>query len=73
MYCLYLTLNVYPLLNSCFVGYEGAGNEWDDYSRFVNQDGVDMTSVIFFILPLLQLFYGCFDPVPVLSLDHVFI
>lgn len=27
------------------VGYDGAGNEWDDYSRYVNSDGVEMPSV----------------------------
>lgn len=27
-----------------FVGYDGTGNEWDDYSRYVN-DGVEMPSV----------------------------
>lgn len=26
-------------------GYDGSGNEWDDYSRYVNPDGVEITSV----------------------------
>ncbi|XP_057421110.1 YTH domain-containing protein ECT4-like isoform X2 [Lotus japonicus] len=28
-------------------GYDGTGNEWDDYSRYVNQEGLDMTSGVY--------------------------
>ncbi|KAH6811296.1 evolutionarily conserved C-terminal region 2 [Perilla frutescens var. frutescens] len=30
-----------------FSGYDGSANEWDDYSRYVNQDGVDMTPGVY--------------------------
>lgn len=33
------------LCDGCFAGYEGIANEWDEYSRYVNQDGVEMASV----------------------------
>lgn len=40
MFSLYL-----PAFKSC-VGYDGTGNEWgEDYSRYLNPEGVDMTSV----------------------------
>ncbi|KAK6235744.1 hypothetical protein SCA6_011081 [Theobroma cacao] len=28
-------------------GFEGTGNDWDEYSRYVNPDGVDMTSGVY--------------------------
>ncbi|KAL5563428.1 hypothetical protein UlMin_033175 [Ulmus minor] len=28
-------------------GYDGTGNEWDEYSRYLNPDGVDMTSGVY--------------------------
>ncbi|KAF7807758.1 YTH domain-containing protein ECT4-like isoform X1 [Senna tora] len=39
--------NGYPSTAFYYGGYEGNGNEWDDYSRYVNQDGVDMTSGVY--------------------------
>ncbi|KAL7596167.1 hypothetical protein Lser_V15G29372 [Lactuca serriola] len=35
--------NGYPSPAYYYGGYEGATNEWDDYSRYVNPDGVDMS------------------------------
>lgn len=32
---------------SCFIGFDGTANDWDDYSRYTNSDGVEMTSVSF--------------------------
>ncbi|XP_016579321.1 YTH domain-containing protein ECT4 isoform X2 [Capsicum annuum] len=34
--------NGYPS-TAYYYGYDGSGNEWEDYSRYVNSDGVDMT------------------------------
>lgn len=28
-----------------FAGYDGTGNDWEDYPRYVNPDGVEMNSV----------------------------
>lgn len=28
-----------------FAGYNGTGNEWDEYPRYTNSDGVEMASV----------------------------
>ncbi|PON32259.1 YTH domain containing protein [Parasponia andersonii] len=28
-------------------GYDGTGNEWDEYSRYLNPDGVEMTSGVY--------------------------
>ncbi|KAK4258265.1 hypothetical protein QN277_007734 [Acacia crassicarpa] len=39
--------NGYPSTAYYYGGYEGTGNEWDDYSRYVNQDGVEMTSGVY--------------------------
>lgn len=30
-----------------FSGYDGTCNEWDDYSRYMNQDGVEMPPAVF--------------------------
>ncbi|KAL1565700.1 evolutionarily conserved C-terminal region 2 [Salvia divinorum] len=30
-----------------FTGYDGSANEWEDYNRYVNPDGVDMTSGVY--------------------------
>lgn len=43
------TLQMQYLAQAEFVlfiaGYDGTGNEWDEYSRYVNSEGVEMTSV----------------------------
>lgn len=46
-----------------FVGYDATGNEWDDYSRYVNPEGVDMSSVSFFLFLLSNLFFLIFDSI----------
>lgn len=33
------------------LGYDGTCNEWDDYSRYMNQDGVEMPPVSFSVPP----------------------
>ena len=46
------TLQMQYLAQAEFVlfiaGYDGTGNEWDDYSRYVNSEGVEMTSASIF-------------------------
>ncbi|XP_023531921.1 uncharacterized protein LOC111794042 [Cucurbita pepo subsp. pepo] len=37
--------NGYP--SYYYGGYDGAGNEWEDYSRYTNSDGVEMTSGVY--------------------------
>ena len=39
--------NGYPSTAYYYGGYDGTGNEWDDYSRYVNTEGVDMTSGVY--------------------------
>lgn len=39
--------NGYPSTAYYYSGYDATGNEWDDYSRYVNPEGVDMTSGIY--------------------------
>ncbi|XP_027348504.1 YTH domain-containing protein ECT4-like [Abrus precatorius] len=39
--------NGYPSTAYYYGGYDGTGNEWDDYSRYVNPEGVDMTSGVY--------------------------
>jgi hypothetical protein len=39
--------NGYPSTAYYYGGYDGAGNEWDDYSRYVNSDGVEMPSGVY--------------------------
>ncbi|KAK4762882.1 hypothetical protein SAY86_008650 [Trapa natans] len=36
--------NGYPSAAYYFGGYDGSGNEWDDFSRYGNSEGVDITS-----------------------------
>ncbi|KAF3953993.1 hypothetical protein ACB098_08G131000 [Castanea mollissima] len=38
--------NTYPSTAYYYGGYDGTGNEWDDYSRYVN-DGVEMPSGVY--------------------------
>ncbi|XP_022754373.1 uncharacterized protein LOC111302799 isoform X2 [Durio zibethinus] len=35
----------YP--SAFYYGFDGTGNEWDEYSRYVNPEGVDMTSGVY--------------------------
>ncbi|XP_019463716.1 PREDICTED: YTH domain-containing family protein 1-like [Lupinus angustifolius] len=37
----------YPSPAYYYSGYDGTGNEWEDYSRFMNPEGVDMTSGLY--------------------------
>ncbi|XP_024025678.1 uncharacterized protein LOC21388556 isoform X1 [Morus notabilis] len=39
--------NGYPSTAYYYGGYDGTGNEWDDYSRYMNPDGVEMTSGVY--------------------------
>ncbi|XP_054806870.1 YTH domain-containing protein ECT2-like [Prosopis cineraria] len=39
--------NGYPSAAYFYGGYDGAGNDWDDYSRFVNPDGVELPSGVY--------------------------
>ncbi|KAM1166651.1 hypothetical protein ACFX19_029313 [Malus domestica] len=39
--------NSYPSTAYYYGGYDGTGNEWDDYSRYVNPEGVEMTSGVY--------------------------
>lgn len=39
--------NGYPPTAYYYGGYDGTGNEWDDYSRYLNPDGVEMTSGVY--------------------------
>ncbi|KAM1995080.1 hypothetical protein ACFX15_028175 [Malus domestica] len=39
--------NGYPSTAYYYGGYDGTGNEWDDYSRYVNPEGVEMTSGVY--------------------------
>ncbi|KAG5000014.1 hypothetical protein GLYMA_08G124600v4 [Glycine max] len=39
--------NGYPSTAYYYGGYDGTGNEWDDYSRYVNSEGVEMTSGVY--------------------------
>ncbi|XP_061363474.1 YTH domain-containing protein ECT4-like isoform X2 [Gastrolobium bilobum] len=39
--------NGYPSTAYYYGGYDGTGNEWDDYSRYVNPEGVDMSSGVY--------------------------
>lgn len=43
---LHLNFNV-RLVTTCYfyVGYDGSANEWEDYNRYVNQEGLDVTPV----------------------------
>lgn len=41
-----MNLNVTSSINMyLYVGYDGSANEWEDYSRYVNQEGLDVTPV----------------------------
>ncbi|KAE8692829.1 YTH domain-containing family protein 2 [Hibiscus syriacus] len=31
----------------CIAGFDGTGNDWDEYSQYVNPDGVDMTNGVY--------------------------
>ncbi|RZC12798.1 YTH domain-containing protein ECT4-like isoform X2 [Glycine soja] len=39
--------NGYPSTAYYYGGYDGTGNEWDEYSRYVNSEGVEMTSGVY--------------------------
>ncbi|KAG7951237.1 hypothetical protein I3843_13G155800 [Carya illinoinensis] len=39
--------NGYPPAAYFYGSYDGTGNEWDDYSRYLNPDGVEMTSGVY--------------------------
>ncbi|XP_072977493.1 YTH domain-containing protein ECT4-like [Typha angustifolia] len=39
--------NGYPSTAYYYGGYDGSTNEWDDYSRYVNHDGVEMTPGVY--------------------------
>ncbi|XP_050110620.1 YTH domain-containing protein ECT4-like isoform X1 [Malus sylvestris] len=39
--------NSYPSTAYYYGGYDGTGSEWDDYSRYVNHEGVEMTSGVY--------------------------
>ncbi|KAI4344851.1 hypothetical protein L6164_012038 [Bauhinia variegata] len=39
--------NGYPSTAYYYGGYDGTGNDWEDYSRFVNPDGVEMASGVY--------------------------
>ncbi|KDO54489.1 hypothetical protein CISIN_1g005158mg [Citrus sinensis] len=39
--------NGYPSTAFYYGGYDGNVGEWDDYTRYVSQDGVDMTSGVY--------------------------
>ncbi|KAI3523535.1 hypothetical protein L1887_01732 [Cichorium endivia] len=39
--------NGYPSPAYYYGGYEGATNDWDDYSRYANPDGVDMSHGVY--------------------------
>ncbi|PIN05579.1 putative high-glucose-regulated protein [Handroanthus impetiginosus] len=39
--------NGYPSTAYYFSGYDGSANEWEDYGRYVNQDGVEMTPGVY--------------------------
>ena len=43
---------MYLILAESFLGYDGTTNDWDDYSRYINPDGVDMSHVklLFFFI-----------------------
>lgn len=42
-------------------GFDGTGNEWDEYSQYLNPDGVDMTSVSsFHVLLVLKVTINCY-------------
>ena len=45
-----------------FAGFDGTGNEWDEYSQYVNPDGVDMTSVSlsFFQVVIILVVISCY-------------
>lgn len=51
------------LICKFLLGYEGAGNfEWDDFSRYMSPDGVDLTSVsMFFLLMISSIILFLFD------------
>nr|XP_016509614.1 PREDICTED: uncharacterized protein LOC107827063 isoform X2 [Nicotiana tabacum] len=34
--------NGYPSTAAYYYGYDASGNEWEDYSRYLNPDGVEM-------------------------------
>ncbi|KAL0418062.1 UNVERIFIED_CONTAM: YTH domain-containing protein ECT2 [Sesamum radiatum] len=38
--------NGYPS-TAYYYGYDGSANEWEDYTRYVNQDGVEMTPGVY--------------------------
>ncbi|KAK9290085.1 hypothetical protein L1049_008249 [Liquidambar formosana] len=46
----------YPSTAYYYGGYDGQGNEWEDYSRYVNPDGVEMPHVssLYFMYPFLD-------------------
>ncbi|KAJ7955452.1 evolutionarily conserved C-terminal region 2 [Quillaja saponaria] len=37
----------YPSTAYYYGGYDGTGNEWDDYSRYMSPEGVEMTSGVY--------------------------
>ncbi|XP_011089706.1 YTH domain-containing family protein 1-like [Sesamum indicum] len=39
--------NGYPSTAYYYGGYDGSANEWEDYTRYVNQDGVEMTPGVY--------------------------
>ncbi|XP_011089707.1 uncharacterized protein LOC105170581 [Sesamum indicum] len=39
--------NGYPSTAYYYSGYDGSANEWEDYTRYVNQDGVEMTPGVY--------------------------
>ncbi|KAL0436760.1 UNVERIFIED_CONTAM: YTH domain-containing protein ECT2 [Sesamum radiatum] len=39
--------NGYPSTAYYYGGYDGTTNEWEDYTRYVNQDGVEMTPGVY--------------------------
>ncbi|XP_043692095.1 YTH domain-containing protein ECT2-like [Telopea speciosissima] len=39
--------NGYPSTTYYYGGYDGPINEWDDYSRYVNPDGVEMSPGVY--------------------------
>ena len=37
----------YPSTAYYYSGYDGTGSEWEDFSRYLNPDGVDLTSAVY--------------------------
>ncbi|KAI3461911.1 hypothetical protein Pfo_018574 [Paulownia fortunei] len=50
--------NGYPSTAYYYSGYDGSANEWEDYTRYVNQDGVEMTPSCLHLFGKFQGVYG---------------